>query len=111
MGDITENMMGPTKLCEKYSTMAFVIRQFADVNELQVAPEDLSKYPDFPKRLDDMSTDEYQEIIKRYYKTRKNKIQRKNRQKKKATELNSNGKETCKICNIDFPNQPGNLDK
>ena len=65
--------------------MVTVISCFVRDAGLSVTPDDLSKYPDFPKKSDDMSQEDYQTVIKKYWKNRKNKreAERKKEKKKK----------------------------
>ena len=61
--DNSVNLIGPKKLSIKYKTSIFAIRRFVHERGLNLAPEDLSKFPDFPKKSADMSQEEYQEAI------------------------------------------------
>merc|ERR1711874_296036 len=67
------NMIGPTELSKKYNTLHTVISCFVRDAGLHVTPDDLSKHADFPKKSDDMSQEEYQKIIKKYWKNNKDK--------------------------------------
>jgi len=82
--ECTVNLIGPTILSKKYNTMTFVITKFVRNAGLSVTPDDLSMYPDFPKKSDDMSQEEYQIIIKKYWKSKKN---RRELERKKAAKL------------------------
>ena len=82
----TSKFIGPTFLSEKYNTMTFVIRNFIHVAGFRAIPDDISMYPDFPKRSDNMSEEEYQRIIKKYWKKNADKRVAKNRRKRKNGE-------------------------
>ena len=60
-------LIGPSVLSEKYKTTAHVIRQFILAAGWSVTPNDLSKFPDFPQKSEDMSQEQYQEIINEYW--------------------------------------------
>jgi len=66
----TVELTDPKILSQKYNTTASAIRLFVHEKGLKLAPADLSKYPDFPKKSDDMSREQYQEAIKKYWKSR-----------------------------------------
>ena len=85
------NQIGPTILSKKYNTLVFVITRIVQKEGWSVTPDDLSVYPDFPKKSDDISNDEYQEIIKKYWKTKKNRkdLERK-REKAKLAKIAKN---------------------
>ena len=82
--DCTVKLIDPKILSQKYNTAIFAIRHFVYEKGLKLAPEDLSKYPDFPKKSVDMSTEEYQDAMKKYWKARKKKSNRANKQKSKS---------------------------
>lgn len=85
------NQIGPTILSKKYNTLVFVITRIVQKEGWSVTPDDLSVYPDFPKKSDDISNDEYQEVIKKYWKTKKNRkdLERK-REKAKLAKIAKN---------------------
>ena len=68
----------------------FAIRHFVYEKGMKLPPEDLSRYPDFPKKSEEMSVEEYQDILKKYWKARKKRLHRENKKKEK-TELRANG--------------------
>lgn len=74
--DNSVNLIGPKKLSQKYKTSIFAIRRFVQEKGLNLAPEDLSKFPDFPKKSADMSQEEFQEAINKYWKAKKQKKKR-----------------------------------
>ena len=63
--DNSVNIIGPKVLSQKYKTTIFTIRRFVQEKGLNLAPEDLSKFPDFPKKSANMTQEEYQEAINR----------------------------------------------
>jgi len=66
------NLIGPKRLSQKYKTSIFAIRKFVwQEKGLNLAPEDLSKFPDFPRKSGNMSRGEYQEIVNKYWKHKK----------------------------------------
>ena len=89
--EATVDMVGAVKLSEKYSTMVSVVRTIVHKAGFFLAPDDLSKYPDFPVKPDEMSVDDYQKILKKYLKRQKNKRAKINMQNKRDNE-NKNGK-------------------
>merc|ERR1712062_456612 len=68
--DCTVKFIDPKVLSEKYNTSVVAIRTFVHDKGMKLAPEDLSRYPDFPKKSDDMSPEQYQDAIKKYWKAR-----------------------------------------
>jgi len=82
--DCTVKLIDPKVLSKKYNTAVFAIRHFAYEKGLKLAPEDLSKYPDYPKKSADMSTEEYQNVLKKYWSARKKRLKRANKQKAKS---------------------------
>merc|ERR1711935_570921 len=65
--DCTVKMIGPKALSKKHNTMVYVIRAFVSSKGLKATPDDLSKFPDYPKRSADMSQQKYQAILKKYF--------------------------------------------
>ena len=53
-------LIGPTKLSEKYNTLPIVITSFVREAGFAVTPDDLSKFPDFPRRTVSQTDEEYQ---------------------------------------------------
>ena len=88
--ECTVNLIEPRVLSEKYNTTVFAIRHFVYEKGMKLPPEDLSRYPDFPKKSEEMSAEEYQDILKKYWKARKKRLHRENKKKEK-TELRANG--------------------
>ena len=83
--DCIINLNGPKVLSKKYNTMAYVIRQFVQARKMKITPDDLSRYPDYPRKPDDMSLDDYQKVIRKYWNSRQNKRQKeKQKEKRKA---------------------------
>merc|ERR1712080_225562 len=80
--DCTVNLIGPKKLSQKYNTLAFVITRIVQIAGLPVTPDNLSKFPDYPLKSDDMSQEEYKTVIKKYWKAKKNKRAKKIKEKK-----------------------------
>merc|ERR1711874_386294 len=86
--DSIVNLMGKEKLSQKYNTFPFVITRIVRMAGLSVTPDDLSKYPDYPKKSDDMSQDEYKKVLKKYWKSKENKkAEEKAKEKKKAADV------------------------
>ena len=69
--DCVMNLIGPKTLCQKHNTLTHVICTFVREKGYQVPPEDLSNHPDFPKKSDDISDDDYKTILKKYWKDRR----------------------------------------
>ena len=61
--------------------MVYVIRCIVRETGMRMTPDDLSKFPDFPRKSTDMSLKEYGILMKKYWNTRKNAIRK---QKKKT---------------------------
>ena len=61
--DCTVNLIGPKVLSQKYKTTIFVIRRIVSKTGLSITPDDLSLYPDFPKKTEEMTEDQYQARI------------------------------------------------
>merc|ERR1712008_308760 len=77
--DCTVNLIGPKAMSQKHNTMAYVIKCFVQAAGKSIAPDDLYKYPDYPRKSEDMSKDEYQAIVKKYWDTHRKKA---NKEKK-----------------------------
>jgi len=60
-------LIGPKVLSKKYNTTIFVVRSIATEAGLPSAPDDLSKFPDFPKKSENMSNEEFQKTVKKYW--------------------------------------------
>ena len=71
--DCTVNLIGPKALSLKHNTMVYVIRCFVRAEGLLTTPDDLSQYPGYPKKSEDMSLKDYQKEIKKFWNTRKQK--------------------------------------
>ena len=69
--DCVMNLIGPKTLCQKHNTLTHVICTFVREKGYQVPPEDLSNHPDFPKKSDDVSDEDYKAILKKYWKDRR----------------------------------------
>ena len=78
--DCVMNLMGPKKLSEKYNTLVPVVCQFIRAMGFQNAPDNLSNFPDYPKKSDDISIEEYKKITKKYWKKR---VKDKSKEKKR----------------------------
>merc|ERR1711874_855928 len=71
---------------QKHNTMACIIWSFVrEEGFVQVTPDDLSEYPDYPRKPDDMSKEDYYAILKQYW--NKKKVEIYNRKRKAAREL------------------------
>jgi len=75
-------MIGPVKLSQKYNTMVSVIRKLLDRAGESIIPDDISRYPDFPIKSEDMSPEEYQAEVKKYWK----KVEKDKKKEKKQRE-------------------------
>ena len=53
--DSAEKLIGPLVLSQKYKTSIFVIKKIVTKAGLTCAPNDLSKFPDFPKKSVEMT--------------------------------------------------------
>ena len=84
--DCTENLIGPKALSEKHNTMVYVIRCFVRAKGLLTTPDDLSLYPGYPKKSENMTMNDYQREIKKFWNVKKQK--EKNEKVKKALEEN-----------------------
>ena len=69
--DCTIRLMGTKMLSQKYNTLPCVISYLVHRAKSSVTPNDLSKFPDFPKRSDGMSDREYQKSVNKYFKYKK----------------------------------------
>ena len=106
--ECTVNLVDPKVLAKKYHTTVFAVRFFVRERGLKLAPEDLSKYPDFPKKTDDMSPEEYQMAIKKYWKARAKKNYKANQIKKMNEPVKKEPREPpnvpsrydCSVCGI-----------
>lgn len=65
--ECTDKLIGATVLGEKYNTLPPVIRYFVRIAGLTVTPDDLSQFPDYPKKSENMSKEEFQENIQKYW--------------------------------------------
>ena len=76
-------------LSQKYNTMTCIIKSFVQEAGLRLprvtTPDDLLKYPDYPKKSDEMSKEEYYKIIKKYWNTKRR--EKYNEKKQAAREL------------------------
>ena len=63
--DCVMNLIGPKTLCQKHNTLTHVICTFVREKGYQVPPEDLSNHPDFPKKSDDISNEDYKAVLKK----------------------------------------------
>ena len=84
--DCTENLIGPKALSEKHNTMVYVIRCFVRAQGLLTTPNDLSLYPGYPKKSENMTMNDYQREIKKFWNVKKQK--EKNEKAKKALKEN-----------------------
>lgn len=75
-------MIGPVKLSQKYNTMVSVIRKLLDRAGASIIPDDISRYPDFPIKSENMSPEEYQAEVKKYWK----KVEKDKKKEKKQRE-------------------------
>ena len=69
--DCTIRLMGTKLLSQKYNTLPCVISYLVHRAKSSVTPNDLSKFPDFPKQSEGMSDREYQKSVNKYFKYRK----------------------------------------
>ena len=73
-------------LSQKCNTMTCIIKSFVQEAGLRVTtPDILSKYPDYPKKTDEMSKEEYYKIITKFWNTKRR--QNFKEKKKAAREL------------------------
>merc|ERR1712156_761686 len=76
-------------LSQKYNTMTCIIKSFIQEAGLRLprvtTPDDLLKYPDYPKKSDEMSKEEYYKIITKFWNTKRR--QNFKEKKKAAREL------------------------
>ena len=86
--DCAVNAISPEVLSQKLNTTIFAIRNFVNKAGLELYPQDLDKYPDFPTKSDDMSSEEYIIILKKYYKNRKFQKDKKKSFEKKMSRKN-----------------------
>merc|ERR1712083_371206 len=88
--ECTIKLIGPKVLSEKYNTTTHVIKCFIQAKGHTVTPDDLSKFPNFPRKTEEMSNEEYQKLTLNYMQTIKKKEKRdhdlKNRQIRKKAE-------------------------
>merc|ERR1712096_401974 len=63
--ECTDKLIGATVLGEKYNTLPPVIRYFVRIAGLTATPDDLSQFPDYPKKSENMSKEEFQENIQK----------------------------------------------
>jgi len=68
--ECTANFMDPKTVSQNYNTTVSAVRLFVHEKGMKLPPADLSKYPDFPKVLEGMTAEKYQEAIKKYWKSR-----------------------------------------
>ena len=66
--DNTVRLMGPTVLSKKYNTMVHVICNLLEDANLIITPDDLSRYSDLPKKSDELSDEEFQKVVQKYWK-------------------------------------------
>jgi len=111
--DSAVNLMGKEKLSQKYNTFAFVITRIVRMAGLTVTPDNLSRFPDYPKKSDDMSQEEYKTVIKKYWKSKKNKNEKENaKEKKKAVDdRNDYPKRTDDVSKEDYEEARNNFFK
>merc|ERR1712200_196079 len=79
----TVNLIGPKKLSEKYITIPSVIARIVKKAGFPLTPDFLSKYPDLPKKSEDMSDEEFQKVMKKYWNEQKKKKHKEKREKVK----------------------------
>ena len=84
--ECTVNLIGPKKLSEKYKTIASVIARIVKKAGFPITPDFLSKYPDLPKKSEDMSDEEFQKVMKKYWNEQKKKKHKEKREKVKQRE-------------------------
>merc|ERR1712200_285236 len=82
----TVNLIGPKKLSEKYITIPSVIARIVKKAGFPLTPDFLSKYPDLPKKSEDMSDEEFQKVMKKYWNEQKKKKHKEKREKVKQRE-------------------------
>ena len=83
--DCGVKLISPKVLSQEYNTMIHVICYICREMGFSAAPNDLAEYPDYPKKSEDMSIEEYQKITKKYWKNRVTKT--KQEKKRAAREL------------------------
>ena len=69
--DSTLKLISPVVLSQKYKTSIFVIKKIVTKAGLICAPNDLSKFPDFPKKSDEMTQEQHQKAIREFWKVRR----------------------------------------
>merc|ERR1719225_1647234 len=79
---VAVNFISYDVLSQKYNTMPHVIKHFVRSNGFKLPPKDLSEFPDFPRKSNDMSLEEYKKITRKYW---NNRIRDKRQVEKKAT--------------------------
>ena len=84
--ECTVNLIGPKKLSEKYKTIPSVIARIVKKAGFPITPDFLSKYPDLPKKSEDMSDEEFQKVMKKYWNEQKKKKHKEKREKVKQRE-------------------------
>merc|ERR1712083_558005 len=95
--DCTEKMIGPKALSQKYNTMIYVIRTIVTSKGFKVTPDDLSRHPNYPRRSDGMSLEEYKLNLRKYHeKYKKQKTKNKKQKTKNKKQKTKNKKKQNK---------------
>merc|ERR1712083_116917 len=83
------NFVNKEVLSQKYNTMPHVIGYFVHGMGFKVPPKDMSEYPDWPRKSNEMSLDEYRKVIRKYWNNKNNRNNKSKIQEKKkaSTEL------------------------
>merc|ERR1712241_927938 len=84
--EYAQKLCGPKLLSKKYNTSKNVINIFVREAGLPHIPDDLSSYPNFPRKSEDVSQDEFMIVIKKYWENEK-KTKKLEKQKKKEIML------------------------
>ena len=74
--DCTVNLMGAQVVSQKHNTMTYVIKCIVQAAGKSITPDDLSKYPDYPKKSEEMSKEDYQIIVKKFWDAHRKKAQK-----------------------------------
>ena len=61
------NFVNKEVLSQKYNTMPHVIGHFVHGMGFRYPPKDMSEYPDWPRKSNEMSLDEYRKVIRKYW--------------------------------------------
>ena len=91
--ECTIDLIGPKKLSQKYKTAPHFITRIVRKAGFSITPDHLGKYPDIPKKSDDMSDEEYQKVMKKYWNDQRKKQAKKMKKEKKERKKMQHEKE------------------